>query len=174
MSKSQQAHAQKRTPRAKVSSPRRARKAWCKSTSTPCVLKPGTEAWERLWPQLTDPDAVDCAASLLQRPKTRAECKGGPRPCPWVSCSFHRYLSVNPNNGAIWLNCPDVLPWEMEDSCLLDLVESGEGLTLAEVGRLQHLSKERMRQVEKVSLEKLRDNLGLDRLREVYENDGDF
>src|SRR5687768_4676303 len=39
-----------------------------------------------------------------ERPQTRAECQGVPRPCPYVSCSHHLYLDVNPASGAIKLN----------------------------------------------------------------------
>jgi hypothetical protein len=158
MSKTQQAHAQKRTPRAKITGPKKARRHWCKGTNTPCVLKPGTSTWKRLWPRLTEPDPEDRAVvEPPQRPRTRADCKDGPRPCPWISCPHHRYLSVNPKNGTIWLNCPDVLPWDMQDSCLLDLIEQHGEQTLAQVGALHNLSKERIRQVEKLGLEKLRE-----------------
>ena len=30
----------------------------------------------------------------VARPLTRAECKDGPRPCPWVSCRHHLLLEV--------------------------------------------------------------------------------
>lgn len=29
-----------------------------------------------------------------QRPRTRGECKDGPRPCPWVSCRHHLLLEI--------------------------------------------------------------------------------
>lgn len=28
----------------------------------------------------------------MQRPRTRGECRGAPRPCPWVSCAQHLAL----------------------------------------------------------------------------------
>jgi hypothetical protein len=154
-------HVQRRAPKAKVRAPLTpgARQQWRKGESTPCVLKPGTKAWARLWPRLTDPDPGDHDMPdelLPRRPRTRAECCNVPRPCPFLSCPYHRYLSVNPQNGSIWLNCPDVLPWEMQDSCLLDLIEQRGALTLAAVGKLHHLTKERMRQVEQAGLDKLR------------------
>jgi len=155
-------HVQEPAPRAEVKEPRERHKA----SSAPCVLKPGTLAWAQLWPRLTQPDPEDRELPegvFLRRPRTRAECASLPRPCPYVSCPHHRYLSVNPVNGSIWINCPDVLPWEMEDSCLLDVIDAGGEMTLAAVGKLHNLTKERIRQVE-------RD--GLARLREVY-TDGD-
>lgn len=159
-------HVQKEAPKAVVSSPR-GHKPACKPR-VPCVLKPGTPAWERLWPLLTEPDPEDRELPCIlvpRRPTTRAECRHGPRPCPWLSCPYHRYLSVNPRNGSIWLHCPDVLPWEMRDSCLLDVIEQRGELTLADVGELQNLTKERIRQIE---------HDGLVRLRAAYDTDGDF
>lgn len=35
------------------------------------------------------------------RPKTRADCKNGPRPCPWVGCSHHLALTVDIERGSI-------------------------------------------------------------------------
>src|SRR5262249_33319259 len=40
------------------------------------------------------------------RPRTRAECKTGPRPCLFVSCKHHLYLDVNPETGSVKLNFP--------------------------------------------------------------------
>src|SRR5215831_5555094 len=40
------------------------------------------------------------------RPKTRAECVNGPRPCQFVSCKHNLYLDVNPETGSIKLNFP--------------------------------------------------------------------
>src|SRR5262249_28750008 len=45
------------------------------------------------------------------RPRTRAECAEGQRPCPWVSCKHHLYLDVNPETGSIKLNFPDLEVW---------------------------------------------------------------
>src|SRR5690242_4638453 len=41
------------------------------------------------------------------KPKTRAECVNGPRPCLFVSCKYNLYLDVNPETGSIKLNFPD-------------------------------------------------------------------
>jgi len=64
-----------------------------------------------------------------------------------VSCKHSLYLDVNPETGSIKLNYPDLEPWEIEHSCVLDLAESG-GLTLEGVGDLLNLTRERIRQVE--------------------------
>ncbi len=81
------------------------------------------------------------------RPRSRAECKDGPRPCPWVSCKHHLYLDVNPETGSIKLNFPDLEVWEMKETCSLDVADRN-GITLEEVGEIMNLTRERLRQVE--------------------------
>jgi hypothetical protein len=89
------------------------------------------------------------------RPKTRAECRGEARPCPWVACKFHLYLDVNPETGSIKINFPDLEPEDMKDTCSLDVAERG-GITLEEVGEIMNLTRERIRQVEVRGLLKLK------------------
>lgn len=91
------------------------------------------------------------SASLLvypdaERPQTRGDCLDGPRPCPWVSCRWHLYLDVSPV-GSIKLNHPDKEPWELEETCALDVADRG-GVTLDVVGRLVGITRERVRQIE--------------------------
>ncbi len=90
-----------------------------------------------------------------QRPKTRAECAEELRPCPWVACKFHLYLDVNPETGSIKINFPDLEPWDMKDTCSLDVAQRG-GITLEEVGEIMNLTRERIRQVEVRGLLKLK------------------
>ena len=47
----------------------------------------------------------------LDRPRTLADCAGGERPCPHVSCQHHQYLDVNPATGRLQLNFPALEPW---------------------------------------------------------------
>lgn len=89
------------------------------------------------------------------RPKTRADCAGHKGPCPWVACKHHLYLDINPTSGSIKLNFPDLEPWELADSCALDVAERGAS-TLEEVGRFTNLTRERIRQLEVRGLFKLR------------------
>jgi len=63
------------------------------------------------------------------KPKTRAECADGARPCPYVSCKYHLYIDVSPRTGAIKLNFPDLEVWELPESCALDVADRG-GTTL--------------------------------------------
>jgi len=92
----------------------------------------------------------------LQRPRTRAECMNGPRPCLFVSCKHNLYLDVNPETGSIKLNFPDKEIWELAYTCALDVAEKG-GITLEEVGEIMNLTRERIRQVETRGLMKLRE-----------------
>jgi hypothetical protein len=89
------------------------------------------------------------------RPRTRAECANGPRPCMFISCKHHLYLDVNPATGSIKLNFPDREIWELEETCALDVADRG-GITLEEVGTIMNLTRERIRQVETRGLLKLR------------------
>ena len=98
------------------------------------------------------------------RPRIREECKTAARPCPFVSCSHHLYLDVNPESGAIKLNFPHLEVWEMAETCSLDVADRG-GITLEEVGAILNLTRERIRQVEVRGLTKIKlhtgDELGL-------------
>ena len=89
------------------------------------------------------------------RPRSRADCANGPRPCMFISCKHHLYLDVNPSTGSIKLNFPDKEIWEMEETCALDVADRG-GITLEEVGTIMNLTRERIRQVETRGLLKLR------------------
>jgi hypothetical protein len=88
------------------------------------------------------------------KPRTRAECLDGPRPCPFVSCKHHLFIDVSARTGAIKLNFPDLEAWEMTESCALDVADRG-GTTLEDVGAIMNLTRERIRQVEVKALAKL-------------------
>ncbi len=104
-----------------------------------------------------DPEEEELVKSIeTMRPKTRADCMNGPRPCLFVSCKHNLYLDVNPETGSIKLNFPDKEIWELEYTCALDVAEKG-GITLEEVGEIMNLTRERIRQVETRGLMKLRE-----------------
>jgi hypothetical protein len=88
------------------------------------------------------------------KPRTRAECVEGARPCPYVSCKHHLFLDVSARTGAIKLNFPDLEVWEMNETCALDVADRG-GTTLEDVGAIMNLTRERIRQVEVKALAKL-------------------
>ena len=104
-----------------------------------------------------DPEEQELLKSVdSSRPRTRADCVNGPRPCLFVSCKHNLYLDVNPETGSIKLNFPDKEIWELEHTCALDVAEKG-GITLEEVGEIMNLTRERIRQVETRGLAKLRE-----------------
>jgi hypothetical protein len=91
----------------------------------------------------------------IPRPGTRSQCENDIRPCPWVACKHHLYLDVNPETGSIKINFPDLEPWEMRETCALDVADRA-GITLEEVGEIMNLTRERIRQVEVRGLLKLK------------------
>ena len=104
-----------------------------------------------------DPEEQELIGTIqAMRPKTRADCVNGPRPCLFVSCKHNLYLDVNPETGSIKLNFPDKEIWELEHTCARDVAEKG-GITLEEVGAIMNLTRERIRQVETRGLIKLRE-----------------
>lgn len=103
-----------------------------------------------------------------QFPKTRADCKDGPRPCPWVRCRHHTYLDVT-EQGGLKFNFPDL---EVEDmppelSCTLDIAErsrehfkeTGHLYEFEDIGKAMGLSAERARQILLEALEHVRAGL---------------
>ncbi len=102
------------------------------------------------------------------RPRTRAECVDGPRPCPHVSCRHHLYLDVSPHTGAIKLNFPDLEVWEMAVSCALDVADDG-GITLEDAGSIMNLTRERIRQMEIKALSRLASVRDMKELRDYVE-----
>jgi hypothetical protein len=103
-----------------------------------------------------------------QRPRTRAQCEGDARPCPFVSCKHHLYLDVSARTGAIKLNFPDLDVWDMAETCALDVADRG-GATLEEVGAIMNLTRERIRQVEVKGLSKLSAHSDLSVLRDYVD-----
>lgn len=100
----------------------------------------------------------------------RGDCETTPgEPCPWVSCSHHNYLDVNPETGAIKLNFPHLEPWEIPATCSLDEADRG-GLTLEQVAANLNLTRERIRQVEMGGLAKMKKRGGED-LEDAREQD---
>lgn len=100
------------------------------------------------------------------RPRTRGDCAGGERPCPWVSCRHHLYLDVNPRTGSIKLNFPHLEVDEIPVTCSLDRADEG-AVKLDIVAELMNVSRERVRQIEVVALRKLHSAARGEELRPV-------
>jgi hypothetical protein len=105
----------------------------------------------------------------LARPRTREDCKGAARPCPWVSCRHHLADVIVGPTGRLWLGVLDIeldidaTPDDAEaytdlaadavvvmgESCALDVIDREiDGATLQVVGRALGLTRERIRQIE--------------------------
>ncbi len=150
-----------KTPSTRELRSRRKRDVRAKTISVKRLAKRDLELGRALNPELEGDDAV-------QRPSTRAECAGVPRPCPFVGCSHHLYLDVSPRTGAIKLNFPDLEPDELPPgtSCSLDVAGRG-GETLENVGAILNLTRERVRQIEVNGLARLEASGVLSSLREA-------
>jgi hypothetical protein len=71
-----------------------------------------------------------------------------------VSCAHHLYLEAT-SVGSVRLRFPDLEPWEIEESCALDVADHGPA-TAEAVAVVLNLTRERIRQIEASALEKLR------------------
>lgn len=90
------------------------------------------------------------------RPRTRAECVLGTRPCPFVGCKWNLYLDVM-HTGNVKLNFPELEPEEMGVSCVLDVTDDGPA-SLEDIGRVMNITRERARQIEEQALRTLLGN----------------
>ncbi|MBX3220191.1 MAG: hypothetical protein KF795_06700 [Labilithrix sp.] len=137
---------------------RRKRDVRARTISVKRMTKRELELGRMLYPDVED----------VVKPKTRAECLEGERPCPFVSCKHHLYLDVSARTGAIKLNFPDLEVWEMTETCALDVADRG-GTTLEEVGAIMNLTRERIRQVEVKGLAKLQALKDMNALRDYVD-----
>jgi hypothetical protein len=92
-------------------------------------------------------------------PLTRGECKGLPRPCPFVACKHHLYIDVNVAGG-LRRNHPHLEVDEIPETCSLDVADRRPH-TLEQVALAFNLARERVRQIEVEALAKLK-ALGVD------------
>ena len=100
-----------------------------------------------------------------ERPQCRADCVEGPRPCPWVSCSWHLYLDAL-SNDRIRLNFPDKEVHEMDHCCTLDIADQG-GMPAEHMGPFFNVCRERIRQTYDVALSKVQEAFKRMRRKEV-------
>jgi hypothetical protein len=102
--------------------------------------------------------AADTDAPTEQRPLTRADCEGAPRPCPWVSCRHHLYLDIT-EFGGLKHNYPGELE-SLTESCSLDVADRGSH-RLHQIGTILRITRERTRQIELRARERLAEGLSI-------------
>lgn len=92
---------------------------------------------------------------VLPPPRTRGECVNAERPCPHLNCKHNTW-------GPMLADCSDEALEKLPvDSCVLDVADRG-GHTLDEVGGVMGgVSRQRILQVEKLALARLKKQLGL-------------
>lgn len=114
----------------------------------------------------------DWILSQETRPKTRGDCVGGQRPCPWVGCKWHLAIDVN-EAGSLKINFPatnatddltdEYIDWDsMKETCSLDVVDKSNGLLPSEIGQLLNCVESNIQRIEHDYLTKLREEIGND------------
>lgn len=108
-----------------------------------------------------DRKALETRGAEPYRPKTRSQCPTV-RPCPYISCRHHLYLEIK-DTGHIKFVFGDLPLEALEHTCSLDVAEAHhDGLELGGVGAYVNLTRERVRQIERDAIEKLKGVLELE------------
>lgn len=114
------------------------------------------KAMRRSLPFVADPDeSAWRAVARAWRPKTRADCVDGLRPCPFVGCRHHLAITVNEQNGSITYN-HDVDDLEsMPATCSLDVADDGIARDRSIVARYLGCTEDNVRWWEERLLTKI-------------------
>lgn len=104
-------------------------------------------------------------ASELPRPSVRGDCLPGgineARPCPFILCKYNLYLDIT-KSGRVILNTRGDVGSQIE-TCALDVAdkvhERGES-SLEDISFLLDVTPERVRQMEKTALVKIKRKMG--------------
>jgi hypothetical protein len=95
------------------------------------------------------------------RPRVREQCPKT-RPCPFVSCRHHLYLEIK-DTGNIKFVFGETPLESLEQTCSLDVADQyADGLKLDDVGQYVNLTRERVRQIEREALDKLKVYLNIE------------
>lgn len=101
-------------------------------------------------------------------PETRGDCESGPRPCRWTSCRHHLW-SVEDRPGRSLSDGqrpPRLVVRHSRETCALDLADTGDGMSFAEIALVLGMTPERVRQVAEQAQIRLRTRLRVLRLDE--------
>jgi hypothetical protein len=89
----------------------------------------------------------------VNRPRYRWQCEGVQRPCPFVSCRHNLYLDVV-GDYSILFNNAELEPWEVENSCALDVAEKG-AITHQEIGDMLNMSPQAIDHIYQTAQDKI-------------------
>ena len=102
------------------------------------------------------------------RPRSYELCEaiglGGVIPCPFVSCRSHLYVDVDRRSGNIRIARPDLDPTDLPETCARRVSAKG-GITLEALGEVTNVTRERIRQIEGLVFNELRQVRRLQRAR---------
>jgi len=87
------------------------------------------------------------------RPKNFKDCQKIRGACPYVGCRYHLFLDYK-KSGSIEFNFWGEKPSDLKCTCALKFAGSGEH-ALSAVGKVMGLTRERVRQIEKIAINKL-------------------
>lgn len=86
------------------------------------------------------------------RPVTRGDCEGGPRPCVFVGCRFNLSIEIAKNEKRVIVRFPDADGdpdlAAQPDNCALDWADSGPS-ALEDIGRAIGTTRQYVEQVLK-------------------------
>lgn len=81
------------------------------------------------------------------KPVQRGECRGGPRPCPWVSCRYNLSIDNVPPTRSTPTGVRETPVPEGRSNCVLDYTDRfPEGLLLEEVAEVIGASRQAVHQ----------------------------
>jgi hypothetical protein len=88
--------------------------------------------------------------------------RGDDGPCIHVGCRHHLCCEIDERTGAIWVDPRfEEDPYSVEDTCAIDVAARAES-TLNDIGAMWDFTRERIRQIERDALARLRRRTSLD------------
>jgi hypothetical protein len=110
-------------------------------------------------------DEAELWYEFSQRPETYGECVPAGRPCPWHACRHHLGINVRRgrNGDSLQIVFPGLEVDEIEETCSLRVAEEtadrGEPMSHDEVGEHMNMTYQRVVELERSGLKKLRRGL---------------
>lgn len=103
------------------------------------------------------PSESEIAEIERARPRVRADCIDGIRPCPFFSCRHHLGLDIMASGGIHYNYDGEDGPLGdgQQPTCALDIADQQE-LTLESIGGMLQVSREWIRKIEEAALSKLK------------------